>query len=246
MSSRSTKIAGPAPVGDASLRWLCNEPFGSTTLANTGTAGGGTLTLAGSPLPLCGARHPWGVGVRWQGTSGQTASGAGDVSLATGAVTVTALVIATTINNQFEDAVSKNVGAAGIGGNPPVRLGLHNNNDGTIESNITTTNGVVTVTSSAPWSVVGGLAHLLAVTYDGNTQRLWLDGQVAASSAQTGDIVWGTGDWTLGNSTSGNANGAQFWYGWVGDVRVYERALSQTEIQSLYTDTIWGWGGVVG
>jgi hypothetical protein len=244
MSSRSTKIAGPAPVGDASLRWLCNEPVGSVSLANTGSKSSGALALAGSPL--CGARHPWGVGVRWQGTSGQTASGAGAVSLATGAVTVTALVLATRINNQHQDAVSKNFDGAGSGGNCPVSLGQHSNNDGTIESQITTTNGVVNVTSSAPWVIVGGLAHLIAVTYDGATQKLWLDGQVAAQSAQTGTIVWGTGDWTLGNSTSTNANGSRFWYGWVGDVRVYERALSQTELQSLYTDTIWGWGGVIG
>jgi glucose/arabinose dehydrogenase len=74
---------------------------------------------------------------------------------------------------------------------------------------------------------VGAWTHL-AATYDGAMLRLFVGGTEVASRAQSGPIQAGTGALTLG----GDPTYGQWWAGRIDDVRVYDRALSATEIQS--------------
>jgi Concanavalin A-like lectin/glucanases superfamily len=70
-------------------------------------------------------------------------------------------------------------------------------------------------------------AHL-AATYDGATMRLYVNGVQVASRAQTGAIETSTNPLQIG----GDSIYGQYFTGRIDEVRIYNRALSATQIQS--------------
>jgi hypothetical protein len=68
----------------------------------------------------------------------------------------------------------------------------------------------------------------LAATYNGATQRLYVNGVEVANRAQTGGTLVTTGPLRIG----GNGVSTEFFAGRIDDVRVYNRALTQAEIQA--------------
>ncbi len=68
----------------------------------------------------------------------------------------------------------------------------------------------------------------LATTYDGSTLRLFVNGVQVSSRAVTGNIAQSTNPLRIG----GNALWGEYFSGLIDEVRVYSRALSQTEIQN--------------
>lgn len=70
-------------------------------------------------------------------------------------------------------------------------------------------------------------AHL-AATYDGTTVRLFVNGKQVASRAQTGSIRTSTGALTIGGDTAVG----RFFEGRIDEIRIYNRALSATELQA--------------
>jgi hypothetical protein len=68
----------------------------------------------------------------------------------------------------------------------------------------------------------------LAVTFDGTTLRLYVNGALAGSKAVAGSMAASTGALRIG----GNAVWPEFFAGLIDEVRVYNRALSATEIGS--------------
>ena len=68
----------------------------------------------------------------------------------------------------------------------------------------------------------------LAVTYDGTSVRLYVNGGIADTSTYAGSIPASTGPLRLG----GNAIWQEWFSGDLDDVRVYNRALSAGEVQS--------------
>src|SRR4051812_5787016 len=73
---------------------------------------------------------------------------------------------------------------------------------------------------------VAAWSHL-AATYNGSTLALWVNGTQVASQAATGTIASNTGPLRIG----GNAIWGEYFNGLIDEVRVYNRALSATEIQ---------------
>jgi PKD repeat protein len=67
----------------------------------------------------------------------------------------------------------------------------------------------------------------IAATYDGTSIRLFVNGVLVNSTAQVGAIAPSTQPLTIG----GNAFSGQNWTGLIDEVRIYNRALSATEIQ---------------
>ena len=91
--------------------------------------------------------------------------------------------------------------------------------------------GYVHVTTDTAASGTSALAlntwtHL-AVSYDGTTLRLYVNGVQAGSRALTGPIAASTGSLRIG----GNAVWGEYFKGLIDEVRVYNRALSAGEIQ---------------
>ena len=68
----------------------------------------------------------------------------------------------------------------------------------------------------------------LAATYDGATVRLYVNGVQVASRAQTGAIATSTNPLQIG----GDSIYGQYFAGRIDEARIYNRALSVTEIQS--------------
>jgi hypothetical protein len=68
----------------------------------------------------------------------------------------------------------------------------------------------------------------LAVTYDGATLRLYVNGAQVSSLARTGNLLTSTNPLQIG----GDSIYGQFFQGMIDEVRVYNRALSQAEIQT--------------
>ena len=71
----------------------------------------------------------------------------------------------------------------------------------------------------------------LATTYDGANLRLYVNGTQAATTALSGAMAVSTGPLKVG----GNALWSEWFAGLIDDVRVYDRALSATEIQGDMT-----------
>lgn len=74
----------------------------------------------------------------------------------------------------------------------------------------------------------------LASTYDGSIQRLYINGQLAKSRVQTGKIKISGGNLRIG----GNNFASEFFNGLIDEVKIYNRALTATEIQTDYGSEI--------
>ena len=68
----------------------------------------------------------------------------------------------------------------------------------------------------------------LAVTYDNATLRLYINGVQASSVAYTGNLITSANPLQIG----GDSLYGQYFQGIIDEVRVYDRALSQAEIQA--------------
>jgi PKD repeat protein len=78
-----------------------------------------------------------------------------------------------------------------------------------------------------PWLISNTWVHL-AGTYDGTTQRLYVNGSEVARRSQSGPIEVSTGVLRIG----GNSIWDEFFKGRIDEVRVYNRALRADEIQT--------------
>ena len=80
----------------------------------------------------------------------------------------------------------------------------------------------------------------LAATFDGTTLRLYVNGAQVSSVAKTGSIVTSTNPLQIGGD---NIYG-QYFAGLIDDVRVYNSALSQSEIATDMNTPVGGGGSV--
>jgi hypothetical protein len=69
--------------------------------------------------------------------------------------------------------------------------------------------------------------HFIALTYDGTTAKLYADGVLKTSAAKSWSLVHGA------CNIGAQVNTASYWNGNVDDVRVYNYALSATQVSSL-------------
>lgn len=70
--------------------------------------------------------------------------------------------------------------------------------------------------------------HHLAATYDGATMKIYIDGTLSASSAQTGSIATNSNALTLGNQTGYS----EYFGGSADEIRVWNVTRTQSEIQN--------------
>jgi hypothetical protein len=83
-------------------------------------------------------------------------------------------------------------------------------------------------------SAFDGTWHHLAGTYDGSALRLYIDGQVKATTACTGLINRDTNYLVnLGRNSQGDSANRWWFEGDMDDVRIYDRALSEEEILKI-------------
>jgi hypothetical protein len=97
-------------------------------------------------------------------------------------------------------------------------------------------NGVTAfVTPAAPTTMWDGAWHMLAGTYDGSAVRLYLDGQLVGSTPGTGAIGYGltSNAFVIGNAPPSGCIENTSFNGDIDEVLVFDRALSQAEVQAL-------------
>jgi len=70
--------------------------------------------------------------------------------------------------------------------------------------------------------------HHIALTYDGTTAMLYADGKLVSSAAKNWNLVKAFA------YVGRQVNNAEYWNGSVDDVRFYSKALTASEVQSLY------------
>ncbi len=94
------------------------------------------------------------------------------------------------------------------------------------QSAIGITIGQAQVLYGGPWLSPRVWTHL-AGTYDGATLRLYVNGEQVATRAQTGAIQASEGVLRIG----GNSVKGQYFRGRIDEIRIYDKALTATEIQ---------------
>ncbi len=197
-----------------------DEGTGTTVADASGNSNTGTLTTG----PAWSTQGKYGKALSFNGSGLVTISDSNTLDLTTG-MTLEAWVYPTTTSSQWKDIIYKandmyylegsstQSGAPATGG----AFGANANLYGTAPLPINT------------WS------HL-AATYDGAMMQLLVNGVQVASLAQTGPFQTSTQALTIG----GDAIYGQYWTGLIDEVRIYNRALSQTEIQSDMNISIGG------
>jgi hypothetical protein len=83
--------------------------------------------------------------------------------------------------------------------------------------------------AAGPALPVGTWSHL-AVTFDGTTIRLYVNGTLRSSFAASGAIAASTAPLRIGGNNVFTSPGTEFFAGLIDEVRVYSRALSAAEI----------------
>jgi hypothetical protein len=192
-----------------------NEGSGSTAADASGT--GNTGTIAGATW----AAGKFDQALAFNGTSSWvTVAGSSSLNLTTG-MTLEAWVRPTAAAPDWTAAVIKErpgglayaLYAADGAGKPPAG---YINQDG------------ADVHATGPAVLPLNTWTHLAATYDGSTIRLYVNGSQVASTARTGAITTSTSPLRIG----GDSVWGEYFTGLIDEVRVYNRALSQTEIQT--------------
>jgi hypothetical protein len=80
-------------------------------------------------------------------------------------------------------------------------------------------------------TVNDGRWHFITGTYDGTTATLYIDGKSAASRAGTNELNNTTSNLTVGVYNDGLTGPFN---GFIDDARIYNRALSATDVRQLY------------
>ena len=104
---------------------------------------------------------------------------------------------------------------------------LYANDDSNHPANVVNVGGSVKQLSAGS-RLPGNTWSHLAATYDGLTQKLFVNGVLVGSRAQTGAIVLSSGALRIG----GNSLWGEYFKGYLDEVRVYNRVLSQAEISA--------------
>ena len=195
--------------------WSFDEGRGTQASDLSGNGNDGTLT--GNPL--------WGMG-KLRG--GLQLDGSSRVNVPSFDLVATETVSAWVYPTQTQSSkiIGKHTNATDIQGT----LGISNGRP-TFEVTINTVYRNLLGPDALPlnsWSFVSG-------TFDGATIRLYVNGQEVQSVSQTGVPTTNGLSWSIGSLHGGTMAGALV--GSIDEARIYNRALSESEVQSLYANT---------
>lgn len=222
------RVVSVQPPAGPVLALGFDETSGTTSADKSGK--GNNATLAGAAKLSTGGRYAGALDLN--GTSGSWATVADSATLdLTNAMTLEAWVKPRT-RSGWRTIIMKEFGAdwqsyalygaadpyagSGTGGEP---VGFVNSSG---------TRGPAPLPLNA-WS------HL-ALTFDGVTQKLYVDGNLVASRASTTQAQVGTGALRIG----GNAMWGEHFDGLIDDVRIYDRAISAAEVATDRTTPVGG------
>jgi hypothetical protein len=218
-------VANTGPTFPPSLvaAYAFAEATGTTTADATGN--GNTGALGG---PVRAATGKYGSALTFDGTNDWvTVADAPELDLTTG-VTLEAWV-RPTAGSSWRTLLLKENGST-------LAYALYSSASGGAPMAIVYTNGSQQKLSGPPALPLNTWTHL-AATYDGAQLRLYVNGVLRASKAVTGSIPNSSGALRMGGN---NVWSSEWLKGDLDEVRVYNRALSVTEIQADMTSPLAG------
>ena len=208
----ATVATGPPPglVG----AWGFDEGSGTTTADKSSYNDTGTISNAAwSPT------GKFGNALSFNGTNASVSMPDGSQLDVTTGVTVEGWVKPSGLGTGFQQlAVKETTGN--------LVYGLYSNSDTNRPQSQVTVGSPRLLDGTA--ALPAGLWSHLAVTYDGTTQRLYVNGTQVSSSAISGTISTSSGPFKIG----GNSIWGEWFNGLIDEVRVYNRALNAPEIQA--------------
>ncbi|HET6994681.1 MAG TPA: Ig-like domain-containing protein, partial [Chitinophagaceae bacterium] len=199
-----------------------NENTGTLAGDNSGNNNNGTLTNG----PTWSAAGKFGAAVSFDGTDDYiNIPDANSLDLTTG-MTIEAWVNPTNVTG-YKTVICKENST----NNLAYVLSANNNTSGAANQrpNARIRSGSTTTTITGTNKLVLNTWAHLACTYDGTTLRYYQNGVQVATVAVTASMTVTTNPLRIGGSV---ALGAQYFAGLIDEVRVYNRALSATEIQA--------------
>ena len=95
----------------------------------------------------------------------------------------------------------------------------------------TNTDGANHGVASGPNVIVAGQFHHVAASYDGAVNRIYVDGALVASRADAVATAQNTRPVRIGRVAFNTGCGEQYFKGAIGDVAIWDRALTETEVE---------------
>ena len=192
-----------------------NEGTGTTAADNSGTSSAATLTNVTWAAP-----GKYGTGLTFNGTSsyGQIPPPATPLRL-TNAMTVEVWMNAATLPTGWHTLMSRQFGT---GVQDSWGLFTRGTN---LEFYTNSTTFIAAPVTTGTWTHVAGVL-------DGTAVRLYVNGTLVATGTTTVPIPNDDNEVVIGASSNGNPLISEFFNGTLDEIRVYNRALSQAEIQT--------------
>jgi glucose/arabinose dehydrogenase len=213
-SAPSAQVSAVVPAAPSGLvaAYSFNEGSGTSVVDRSGTGNGGTVS--GATWTTAGR---YGGALTFDGVNDWVTI-ADSASLDVTRVTLEAWVRPTTLGGMWRTAVFKEQPGGMV-------YALYANQGSGQSLGQVNVGGERNAVGAAP--ALNTWTHL-AVTYDGSAVRLFVNGAAAGTAAVTGNIPISTGVLRIG----GNGVWAEWFVGQIDEVRVYNRALTQAQIQS--------------
>ncbi|MFO1204702.1 MAG: LamG-like jellyroll fold domain-containing protein [Burkholderiales bacterium] len=207
--------ATPATTAGLVAAYGFEEASGAQVIDASGNANHGTISGASRT-----STTQFGNALKFNGTGNWvTVNDSASIDLTTG-MTVEAWVYPTKSLSDWATVLMKE--QSGF-----ASYWLYANDDTNRPANVINVGGTFRQLSAGARLSANTWTHL-ASTYDGSTQKLYVNGQLAGSRPQTGTIAVSNGKLRIG----GNSIWGEYFTGQIDEVRIYNRALTQAEIQS--------------
>jgi Concanavalin A-like lectin/glucanases superfamily len=208
----ATPTATPTPTPASGLVAAYGFNEGSGTTVHDASTNGNNGTLQGGASWTTSGKY--GKAISFNGTNAYVNVPSSSSLQLTSAMTLEAWVNPSLLTGHWQDVIYKG------------------NDNYYLEADSTSAKPATRCTSGGALFGTGALTtntwtHL-AGTYDGATLRLYVNGVQVSSRAQTGPVATSTNPLQIG----GDSIYGQYFQGRIDEVRVYNRALSATEIQS--------------
>lgn len=205
--------------------WLFNEGSGDKVFDISGNNNTGTLTTMSFPPTTTSGWNPGRTGhtIKFDGVSDYVTASAYNLDITTDNLTMSAWVN-TSRSNVYQLIVAK-------GNSISRQYSMYLGSSGTLYMYVTI-NGVidagVTLSTTAQWAT-NKWTHIV-LTYDHSNIKIFINGVQSYSGAYSANINSGSTPIRIGNDDN------YPFLGYIDDVRIWYRALSSSEIQTLYTN----------